>query len=348
MNNIPETTIKPNQEAPKAQVPWWHRPVWGEESLLEDILSIFRKESIPESTVFLHNREFMDLKIFAKTAQAIDSDKFSSAEFLLYVRIKYFLARGIAEYEGLDESMQLLQVAIEAKNSYLTLDQTELRYRSIKQQEFYRYVLELLEVEQDKVKFKEQVQEKLTEILPDIKTDEGRTAMQSYATELDHLADHELGLKLLALFKAYELADYSILRTISDLVASLREENVNDLKGLSSLVMSKFNVFDKLGRIIGVEGKKNRPETYARMIQYITLTYRHGLSYMKFQELITVMKKWFKPYQAIVGIRREYSPKEYQLPTEFCEEIPGVEIYEKYKKSLMDQNSGYSFISFED
>jgi hypothetical protein len=83
------------------------------------------------------------------------------------------------------------------------------------------------------------------------------------------------------------------------------------------------------------------------MIQFIALTYRHGLSYLKFDELINVMRKWFKPYNAIIGIRREYSSMQYKLPAEFCEEIPGVDIYEKYKKSLTDQNTGYTFISFE-
>jgi hypothetical protein len=347
MNNLPETSMKTNVEIQNYQVPWWSRPIWGENSLLEALWKKFQKQQIPESTVFLHNRELMDVKVFAKTAIAIDSDKFSNAEFLQYVRLKCYLARGIGEYAGLNESVQLLQVAIEAKNSYITLDQTELRYRSLKQQELYNYVIELLEVEQDKNRFREKVQEKLTEILSYIKTEEGRTAMQSYAEELDHLAEHELGLKLLALFKAYQLADYSILRTISELVASLKEEDVNDLKSLNSLVMSKYNIFDKLGQIIGVKGKQHRPETYARMIQFIALTYRHGLSYLKFDELINVMRKWFKPYNAIIGIRGEYSSMQYKLPAEFCEEIPGVDIYEKYKKSLTDQNTGYAFISFE-
>lgn len=356
MNNLPETSVKTDLGQKQGDKPWWKRPIFGKDGLLTSLLeklfgdsfAKFDKPSVPQNTIILHNREMMDMRVFAKTAMAIDNDKFTNAEFLLFVRLKYAVARGLDEYDGLNESIQLLQVAIEAKNSYITLDQTELRYRSSKQQEFYKFIQDLLKLEEDKTKFREKVQEKLLEVMPYIKTEEGKVAMQCYAEELDHLAEHELGLKLLSLFKAYQLADYSILRTISDLVASLKEQDVTNLKILSTLVMSKYQVFEKLGQIIGVGEKRNTPETYARMIQLITLSYRHQLSYIKFDDLLKVMRKWFGPYRAVVGIRGTYSPKEYKLPKEFMEPLVGVDIYEKYSKSLTDQKSGRVYIDFNE
>lgn len=346
MNELPDTSVNSELEAKTSDTPWWNRPVWGEDSLLEDWMSKLDKPTVPDQTIMLHRGNMMDALVFAKTAAAIDSDKFSNQEFLLYFKINYALRKGIDGYEGIGESIQLFEVAIEAQHSYITLDQTELLYRSIKQQELYEFVQQLLLCEEDKTKFREYVQKKLTEVLCDIKTDEGRNAMQAYAQELEHLSEHQLGLKLLSLFKAYHLADYSILRTISDLIAKLKEQEVTDIKILASLVMSKYQVFEKLGQIIGVTEKLNNPNTYALMVQYLSLGYRHKISYLKFEELLSMMRKWSKPYQVVVGIREQYSPKEFKVPKEFYDPIPGLDIYEKYRKVLTDKKTGFNYMDF--
>lgn len=266
----------------------------------------------------------------------------------MFLKIKYCLAKGIEDYQGLSESVKLLQAAIEAKNSYITLDQTELRYRSSKQQEFYQFVEKLLTNHEDKETFRTQVQEKLLEVLPSVKTDEGKVALQAYVTELNKLSESELGLKLLALFKTYQLADYSILRTVSDMVGTLSEKEAIDFKNLAALVTNKYDVFEKLRKIIGVSEKQSNPDTYARMIQYITLGYRHKTSYAKFAELLQVFRKWIKPYYAILAIRQENPPEQYRQPQAFREPIPGENTYEKYKKSLTDSKTGRVYIDFDE
>jgi hypothetical protein len=327
----------------------WSRPVTGEGSVLELILTKFfqGKSEVPESVQIVHNGEMLAVRVFAKTAESIDSDKFNSQEFLLFVKMKYCLARGIEEYAGLDQSIKLLQAAIEAKNSYLTLDQTELRYRSSKQQDFYKYVESLLISDyEDKAAFKARVAEKLLETLPHVKTEEGKIALKAYQTELNRLADYELGLKLLSLFKAYQLADYSILRTISEMVDTFREKQTVDYAGLVALVVSKYEVFEKLKNIIGVADNKSKPETYARMLQYIALTYRHSKSYAKFAELLQVMRKWYLPYRALLDIRKRYPSTAFKLPKQFTEDIAGVAIYDKYRKSLTDAKTGFTYVDF--
>jgi hypothetical protein len=327
----------------------WSRPLTGEGSVVELILTKFLqgKSEVPESVQIVHNGEMLAVRVFAKTAESIDSDKFSSQEFLMFVRMKYCIARGLDEYAGLDESIKLLQAAIEAKNSYLTLDQTELRYRSSKQQDFYKYIESLLVSDyEDKAAFKNKVAEKLQETLPHVKTEEGKVALKAYQTELERLADYELGLKLLSLFKAYQLADYSILRTISEMVDTFREKQTVDYPGLVALVISKYEVFEKLKNIIGVADNKSKPETYARMLQYIALSYRQGKSYAKFAELLQVMRKWYLPYRALVEIRKQYPTSSFKLPKQFTEDIAGVPIYDKYRKSLTDPKTGYTYIDF--
>jgi hypothetical protein len=346
VNKSLETSLNSNVNN---DISLWMRPLTGEGSILELISAKFLngKSEVPESVQIIHNGEMMAMRVFARTAESIDSDKFSSQEFLMFVKMKYCLARGIEEYAGLDQSIKLLQAAIEAKNSFLTLDQTELRYRSSKQQEFYKYIESLLLADyEDKIVFKARVQEKLIETLPYVKTEEGKIALQAYQTELERLSEYELGLRLLSLFKAYQLADYSILRTISEIVDSSREKEIIDYQGLVALVISKYPVFEKLKDIIGVSDGKSRPETYARMLQFITLSYRHGKSYAKFAELLQVMRKWFLPYRAIIEIRKQYPTSTFRQPKQFSEEVAGMEIYNKYRKALTDAKTGLTYVDF--
>jgi hypothetical protein len=344
MNQLPDDTVikKPNPSNSDSQ-DWWNRPVWGKGSIIEYLFAR-GKSSISETAIMLHNREMMDAHFFAKTAESIDSEKFSSKEFILFLKMKYCLTRNIEEYEGLGESTKLLQAAIEAKNSYITLDQTELRYRSSKQQEFYKFVEELLSNHEDQESFRTQVQEKLNEVLPLVKTEEGKIALQEYVKELNKLAEYELGLKLLALFKTYQLADYSLLKIVADMVSTLREKEAIDFKGLIALVISKYEVFQKLKKIIGVSEQQSNPETYARMIQYITLSYKHKTLYAKFAELLQVLRQWIKPYFAIIAIRQDNPPEQYIQPKTFREPIPGEGTYEKYKVSLTDKKTGRVYI----
>lgn len=345
-NSDPSTSISLTPNESLKDTPWWNRNVIGDDSLVQELFGKFTKSEVSESSLFLHNREMTDLRVFAKTAEAIDNEKFGKEEFLLFVKIKYMLVKSVNEYAGLYDSLRFLQVAIEAKDSFICIDQIELRYRGSKQQEFYQFVESCLEDHENKEKFRQQVQERLSDLLPQIKTEEGKTALQSYAKHLDQLSDHDLGLKLLALFKTYQLADYSILRTISEMIQGLGKSDLLDFKSLLSLVMVNYKVFEKLREIIGLAEWQSTPETYTLMIQYIALSNRHAISFMKFDDLMKVMKKWFKPYQAILGIRQEHPHTQYKQPKEFQEFIPGADIYEKYKKWLTDKKTGMTYIDF--
>lgn len=167
-----------------------------------------------------------------------------------------------------------------------------------------------------------------------MRTEEGRTALQSYLKELYTLSEHELGLKLLSLFKQYQLTDFSVLKTISDIVDSLEKKDLHDLKGLVVTVKVNYEVFEKLGQIIGVPRSKSEPNTYGKIIQYIGLTYKYQTSYSKFQELVVLLSEWQKHYQSVIGVRQEYPVGEYKQPKDFAQEIPGMNLYLKYKNYL--------------
>jgi hypothetical protein len=176
----------------------------------------FGKPKVPEGSINLHARSFKEITLIGNKAEKINHDKFGNEEFLLLLRIKINIAKEAEGYQGLSNCVDLVQTGIIAQKSFLRLEQTELRYRSRKQQEFYRYVAENLQGEIDKEAFAQKIKQKQTEILASITTEEGKDAIDAYTKELNILSQYKLGLKLLSLFKQYELKDFSILKKIAD------------------------------------------------------------------------------------------------------------------------------------
>ena len=211
-----------------------------------------------------------------------------------------------------------------------------MRYRSRKQQEFYLYVADNLGEYIDKEAFAQKVKKKQTELLPLITTEEGRNALESYIKEINNISKYDLGLKLLALFKKYDLKDFSILKKVSDVVERLQGEDLVSPKDLISLVLENYDAFEKLAPILDISESELSPNIYARILQIIGLENRHGKSYLQFKQLVELLKKWEKPYKKLNMIRKEYTSHKYQIPSEFEEEIAGIDVYEKYAKYLPD------------
>jgi hypothetical protein len=302
------------------------------QNIIEEFQDKFGNPKVPEGTVFLHDRSFKELLSLARKAERVDSEKFGSEEFLLFLKFKKAGEKGTKEEQQLHHSVELLRVAIATKNSFLRVEQTELRYRSTKQQEFYQFVLDTIGEEPDKNKFRDKVKKKLAEIIPLLNTEEGRDALQSYLKEVNVISEHEFGLKLFALFKQYQLADFTILKNISDLVNQLQGYDLLAPKKLVILVIESYEVFEKLAPIIGIPGENQAPENYVPILQYMGLINRYQDAYKKFQELIKILKQWQKPYDALKLIREEYTADQYRIPPEFTQEIPGLNVYKKYEK----------------
>ena len=306
----------------------------GKNSFLKKISDRFRKPQILESDKFLHHRNFEKLAQITNQAEDMNAEKFGNTEFMKFFKIKSYITRSIDEYANLDETIDMLEIAIDAQNSFSTIDSAESRYCSSGQQELYKFVNGLLTQNLDPAAFKEQIDRKLQEVLPLLKTAEGKVALEAYVQAVSKISNSSLGIKLLLLFKKYQLDDYSTLRSVSNTIAQLESEDLLNLDSLLLLVMVKYNVFEKLGPIVGVEDKYNRPETYAKMLQYIGLKSRHETSYQKFQEFLLILKRWDVHYQSIVNLRQKYTAQEYRLPKEFNTQIPGLALYEKYKDSF--------------
>ncbi len=303
-------------------------------SPLAKLFDRFQKPRVLESDEFLHQREFDRLTSIANQAENMNADKFANSEFTAFIKIKSYIARSMGEYAGLDNIIEMLTAAIGAQNSFLVIEGSESRHCSSNQQQLYKFVNTLLNQEIDPEDFKNQVEQKSAEVMPLLKTEEGKVALQAYTIEMGKVSQHPLGLKLLLLFKKYQFDDFSTLRSVNTTISQVGNEDLLNLDGLLLLIMEKYDVFEKLGPIIGVAEENNRPETYAKMLQYIGLKDRHEVAYEKFQELLKLMKKWGVYHQTVMNVRQKYNSTEYRLPKNFTVPMPAIELYNKYKDSL--------------
>ena len=296
----------------------------------------FGKPSIPERSLNLHNNSLKEIIRVGNKAEKINDEKFSSDEFKTLILYKIDVARGLEGYKELNYKVELLRAAIIAQKSFLKLESTELRYRSRRQQQFYQYIADNLSENIDKEAFTKKVKEKQAELLPLINTEQGREAIHAYAKEINDIGKHELGLKLLALFKKYDLKDFSIIRDISEIVEGIPGHNLLEPKKLIFTVKEYYDVFEKIAPILELSQEESSASTYARILQIVGLMYRHGDSYEQFKELIRLLRKWEQLNETITMVREQFNSREYSIPPEFKKEIPGKSAYEQYADYLKD------------
>lgn len=305
-----------------------------DKGILGFIFNMFRKPPIPDKSIELHSKAFKKLSSLGKKLERIDNDSFLSEEFTLYTQLKNKVNQGYRQRESICLSIKYLEIGILAQSSFLRLEQTELRYRSIKQQSFYNFVAENITDNVDKDVFQRKVEEKLIEITPLINTEEGKNALKSYYDEVNKISQYDLGLKLLSLFKKYQLTDFTILRRVSDIVEKSTAESLLVDDNLKIVVLENYETLKKLAPIIEMDESEITTQFFTKVLQYLSLGRKHEKAFQNFQSLIKVLRKWEKPYDSLKIIRQQYSDSEYSLPKEFYQEVPGLKIYKKYQEYL--------------
>lgn len=304
---------------------------WMKDSLSEAIVT---QAEIPETSVQVYMDSISQLRNISAIARTIDDVKFSSREFMAFVRINSQVKNNKGEYEGLESSIDLLRVAFETKDCFAKIEATESRFHSYSQQEYYDYTMELLENDTDKEEFKKLVQEELIKIIPKVKSEEGQTALQSYLNQLEILSEDQLGLKLLYLFKQSDLSNFALLRNVGKIADTFYDKKLDDLRDFILIVQVKSESFLKLGEIIQIPKEKNNPDTYALILQYIALNNRYQKSFAQFQQLLLLLKDWQKFFVPIETLFRQYPEDEYKYPKVLKQEIPGLDLYNKYKEQI--------------
>lgn len=317
---------------------WYNQSIFGKKGLFFNLLKKFgmAKLEIPQISIDLQKQTLSEAKLFAQSARLIDNELFSNEHFLLLAKINDCLKHNLNEYKNLKVNYDLLKIALKAYNIYTFIHQIESSYQGLKQQEFYNFVQQQLIESQNREKFQEKIENKLAEIFNEIKTEEGKKALQAYTQKLGELADNSFGLQIFSCLKENSLAHHRPLKTISDMISKLSESEAGDLKHLRVQVIANVEIFEQLRDIISLSKQQSSPDTYARMLQYIALEYRYQASFDQFEDLIEILKQWYKVYQTAISIRQQYPHKHYQQPEVFIQEIPGFALYCKYKNSLSD------------
>lgn len=324
--------------------------VVGEDGLHYQIMAKLgkAKPKVSESDLFLYNKALVELAKYAQKAISIDSDKFSGNEFLIFAKIRYSFNNNVGDYEGLKPYVEALQSAIKAKASYSILGQVESSCRGTTQQQFYDYCHQLLRENISGKELRNQVQQRLEQVLRAAKTDTGKTNLENYAAEIEHLADDPQAIAIMNRFKGEQVGDYATMKKVVDIIGSFREEEVSDRRTVMYITMDHYDDFEHLADIIELPEEKRSPDTYSRLLQYLALEQRHQWSFLQFQNLVEVLRQWHKPFRVIVALRKKYPAGEFHRPAIFKEPIAGLLLYEKHRNSLMDAKTGHSFIAFED
>ncbi len=300
-------------------------------SLKERLSNFFHRETINPDIILKHNQALDKANTLKIMAQALENKRFREKDFILLLQIKHKFAEGLDEYKGLTSYLRLFQVAIDAKNSFLAIEQIELLYRSSQQQKFYQLVFHLLEQNVSNERFYQFVHQELAEVLLKIKTEKGKKALECYVNALDSLTHKdELGLKLLYLFKKYQLTNYSILQKVSNVVDVLKTQQIKNIGNILKIVKKESKLFEKLGRILEIPEAKNNNLTYAIILQHIVLQAKYTKVYCQFEKLIEVLGNWNKFYKTVESIRRQYNYNQYQKPQDFKKKLVMFDLYKKY------------------
>ena len=296
-----------------------------------NVVRQFLKEQVPESDIRQHRRDLTNLKYLVQKAEGLDSEKFQNNEFSMFSKIKSYIAHNVYEYTDLNAVVDMLNVAINAQKSFAAIYQVESQYHSKVQQEFYDYVSHVLNREGlDRQELKKKILHKAELVCGELKTEEGRAAIGTYASEIVKVSENDFGVELLRLFKKNHMSDYSIIGKIGESINRLDGADLVDLDGLMLMVLEKSNAFEKIGAVLDLKEEANSPDTHRKVLQFIGLKKRYQASYAKFQDLLATVKEFHRYYQSITAIREKYPTKTYRIPVEFTVELPGLKLYKKY------------------
>jgi hypothetical protein len=178
------------------------------------------------------------------------------------------------------------------------------------------------------------LQEKIEESFSLIVSEAGRLKLYEYFQAIKNMIGDDCGLTLLSLFKYFQSNHFSILTQVSSLIDSIDSEGDNPEKSIPKLVLDNYDIIVQLQPILALPESSLHADTLTRILQYIVFDRRYHLAFYKFEESITLLREWYLSYQVIEGIRQEHPPTQYRQPKNFSEPIPGLELYQKYEKSL--------------
>lgn len=286
--------------------------------------NFFKKSSltIADDTILFHDLALNNLETFAELAQHYDQEVFNQQKFLEFAQLKYSINNNLEQYQDLIQPLQKLQSALQGKLYYQQLENIVLNYPSKTLEDFSRSVSYLLSECLDKYTFQFLIEQQLITVLDSLENDTEKQPLINYVQAINCLIEDNYGLTNLRLLKQLNSEHFSVLIKISDIIANTGSLSMNEYPDLCQ----------QLAQILALPERLITAKTFQIFGEYINLNYLYSSAFEQFTELIGILQKWYISYQIVIGIRQEYSPTHYQIPSEFQMTIQGLDLYQKYQQ----------------
>jgi len=161
-----------------------------------------------------------------------------------------------------------------------------------------------------------------------IHNSQSKNALKSYKKAIEILAENELALHLLSNFKKRQINYVIFLKKIINSINQLTEKKVLDNRVfLDVFVHRNSSFFKQVSHVIELPITNNYSHNITLILQYVALNCKYRKDYLNLREFLDLLNQWQKVHQIIVTIRDKY--EQYYCP-DFKQEIPGLNLYQKY------------------
>ncbi len=314
--------------------PWWNRPLWGKRSFLEFLLSLIdNRKRIPQQMINRHDQAWQKSEILTATLRALLSDSFSAPDFLIFARInllKYFEKNN----QYFNQVAEIIQIIIKHLDSLSILGQVEIDFQQDSLQELYQFTENIVTQKLSKLVFQEKLRKQKELILSNLSTTEEERAVKTYVKKLYIISEYPRVLELYFFLKRHELDDWGLLNKLGNFIKNNNQNNLQELKAFVLIAKANDNWFKNLEQALGFFCWEEDSVAYAKILQYLALSYKYESLYPQFQRFLAYLGQWEKTYYYILCIREKYSTSQYHHPKTFKQNIPGFDIYKIYHDYL--------------
>ena len=314
--------------------PWWNRPLWGEQTFIENILTLIdKRKKIPQQMLYLHNQAWQKLEILTATLKALLSDKFRGEDFLIFARIN-LLRYSDKNNQDFNQLAGFLQIILKHLDSLSTLGRIEAEFQQDSFQKLYKFTENIVAQKLAKLVFQEKLRKQKELIISNLSTAEEKLAVKTYVKELYAISEHSQVLEFYFFLKRHELDDWSLLNKLGNFIKNNEQDNLQELKVFVLIAKANDNWFKNLGQALGLSCSEEDSITFAKILQYLALLYKYESLYPQFERFLVYLAQWEKTYYYILCIRDKYSICHYHHPKTFKQNIPGFDIYKIYHDYL--------------
>lgn len=332
----------------KLDKPWWNRPLLGEKTLIDYIFSqsirsdLPQNVFIPQDILFHYNFALEKINNINATLKAVFNDKFTEKDFLTYGKIRGYLDKYCQQKQHyFIVGKNFFKTLLDNLDTLLKLKEIEAEYNSSIFLEFYQYSLDLIQQQKNKLIFQEKLRKSIPIFLQQLDDENDQKIIKLYLKYLFMVSDVDNLSKIFCLLKTDELEYWDLLKKIKNFINQNKVNNIEDLTPFILFVKSEDNLFREIATKF-IKIKKDNSEDFliiARILQYVTLSYKYEVFYSQFQLFLSYLSKWEKTYYYILHLKNKYPSNKYHYPPNFRVKLTGFDLYKTYYNYL---DSSYS------